>query len=150
MILTGTDKDDYFEITRKNNDETHVKITRIIDGEKDKVIVDRTFNKGITKEIWVYGLDDKDVFEVKGKTNKYIFMRLIGGQDNDSYIIRNGKRIRVYDHRSKKNTIKENKGARIRLTDIYGLNLFDFNKNITKTSLITPALGFNTDDGFLV
>ncbi|NNC49403.1 MAG: phosphoesterase, partial [Flaviramulus sp.] len=150
VILTGTDKDDYIEITRVGDNETNVKISRIIDGEKGEVIVDKTFNKNITKEIWVYGLDDKDIFEVTGKANNLIFTRLIGGQENDTYIIKNGRRVKVYDHESKKNTIKENKGAQIRLTDVYNLNLFDFNKNIVKSSVITPAIGFNPDDGFLL
>ena len=151
VILTGTDKDDYIEVTRTGDKETHVKISRIKDGEKADVLVDRTFNKDITKELWIYGLDDKDVFEVKGKANNPIFIRLIGGQDNDTYIIKNGRRTKVYDHESKPNTIETHKGGgSIRLTDVYKLNLFDFNKNITQTSLITPAIGFNPDDGFLV
>ncbi|NNC45179.1 MAG: phosphoesterase, partial [Winogradskyella sp.] len=150
VILTGTDKDDYIEVKRTGNNETHVKISRIIDGEKADVLVDRTFNKDITKEMWIYGLDDKDIFEVSGKANNPIFIRLIGGQENDTYIIKNGRRIKVYDHESKKNTVQEKNGGTIRFTDVYKLNLFDFNKNITKTSLITPAIGFNPDDGFLV
>lgn len=150
VILTGTDKDDYIEVKRTGDNETHVKISRIIGGEKGEVIVDKTFNRAITKEMWIYGLDDKDIFEVTGKANNPIFIRLIGGQENDTYIIKNGRRIKVYDHESKSNTIKENKGAKIRLTDVYKLNLFDFNKNITKASVITPAIGFNPDDGFLL
>ena len=150
VILTGTDKDDYIEVTRIGDNQTHVKISRIKDGKKADVLVDKTFNKDTTKEIWIYGLDDKDVFEVTGKAKNLIFTRLIGGQENDTYIIKNGKRIKVYDHESKPNTIKENKGATIRLTDVYNLNLFDFNKKITKNSVITPTIGFNPDDGFLV
>ncbi len=147
VILTGTDKDDYIEITRIADNETHVKISRIIDGEKAEVIVDKTFHKDVTKEIWVYGLDDKDIFEVTGKANNLIFTRIIGGQENDTYIIKNGRRVRVYDHESKLNTIQENRGANIRLTDVYKLNLFDYKKNIVKNSVITPAIGFNPDDG---
>jgi Calcineurin-like phosphoesterase/Haemolysin secretion/activation protein ShlB/FhaC/HecB len=148
VVLTGTDKDDYIEVTRTSDNETHVKISRIIDGEKGEVIVNKTFNRDITKEIWIYGLDDKDIFEVSGKANNLIFTRLIGGQENDTYIIKNGRRIKVYDHKSKNNTVKENKGADIKFTDVYNLNLFDFNKNITKSSTITPNMGFNPDDGF--
>jgi len=150
VILTGTDKDDYIEVTRIGDKETHVKISRIKDGKKGEVVVDKTFNRDVTKEMWIYGLDDKDVFEVSGKANNPIFTRLIGGQENDTYIVKQGRRIKIYDHESKPNTIKENKGAQIRLTDVYKLNLFDFNKNITKTSVITPAIGFNPDDGFLL
>ena len=150
VILTGTDKDDYIEVTRTGDMETHVKISRIIDGEKGEVIVDKTFNRDTTKEMWIYGLDDKDVFEVSGDGRNPIFIRLIGGQENDTYKIKNGSNIKVYDHESKKNTIEENKGAVVRFTDVYKLNLFDFNKNIVKNTVITPAIGFNPDDGFLL
>lgn len=148
VILTGTDKDDYIEVERVGDRETRVKISRIIEGEKGEVIVDRTFNSNLTKEMWIYGLDDKDVFEVYGKASNPIFVRLIGGQNNDVYKIKNGQRIKIYDHESKENTIEENKGATIRFTDVYNLNLFDFNKNIVKNASIAPAIGYNPDDGF--
>ncbi|SFZ89390.1 Calcineurin-like phosphoesterase [Flaviramulus basaltis] len=150
VILTGTDKDDFIEVIRTGDEETRIIISRIKDGEKEEVIVDKIFNRAITKEIWIYGLDDKDVFEVSGKANNLIFTRLIGGQENDIYRIKNGRRIKVYDHKSKPNTIEENKGADIKFSDTYNLNLFDFNKNIVKTSVITPAIGYNPDDGFLL
>jgi len=147
VIVTGTDKDDYFEINRIGDNETNVKISRIKDGKKGEVLVDRTFNKNITKELWIYGLDDDDVFEVTGKANNLIFTRIIGGQNNDTYIIKNGRRVRVYDHKSKPNTIQENNGAKINFTDIYNNNLFDFNKNIKKLGAITPSIAYNPDDG---
>ncbi|WP_055447675.1 metallophosphoesterase [Lacinutrix mariniflava] len=147
VIVTGTDKDDYFEINRIGDNETNVKISRIIGGEKGEVLVDRTFNKDITKELWIYGLDDDDIFEVTGKANNLIFTRIIGGQNNDTYIIKNGRRVRVYDHKSKPNTIQENNGAKINFTDTYNNNLFDFNKNIVKTGSITPSFAYNPDDG---
>ncbi|MEY8850118.1 metallophosphoesterase [Psychroserpens sp. XS_ASV72] len=147
VILCGTDKDDYIEIKRIGDKKTQIIISRIIDGEKGEVLVDRIFDRDVTKEIWVYGLDDKDVFEVTGKANNLIFIRLIGGQENDTYKITSGRRIKVYDHKSKPNTVEENKGASLRFTDVYKLNLFDFQKKITVNSLITPAIGFNPDDG---
>ena len=147
VILTGTDKDDYIEVIRQGNKETRVIISRIKGGEKADVLVDKVFHRDLTKEIWIYGLDDKDIFEVTGKGNNMIFTRLIGGQNNDTYIIKSGRRVKVYDHKSKKNTVEENKGAAIRFTDIYKLNLFDYEKNILTKSIMTPAIGYNPDDG---
>lgn len=147
VILKGTDKDDYIEVIRQGNKETRVIISRIKDGEKADVIVDRVFNRDITKEIWIYGLDDKDIFEVTGKGDNLIFTRLIGGQNNDTYIIKSGRRVKIYDHESKPNTIEEKKGGFTRFTDVYKLNLYDFKKNIVYNSVITPAIGFNPDDG---
>ena len=150
VILTATDKDDYIEITRTADKETRVQIWRIKDGEKADVIVDRTYHRDITKEIWVYGLDDKDVFEVNGKANNLIYTRLIGGQGNDTYKINNGRRIKVYDHKSKKNTVETNKGGQLKFTDNYNSNLYNFKKFISKTSVVTPSIGFNPDDGFKI
>lgn len=149
-IITATDKDDYIEINRIADKQTQVKISRIKNGKKGEVIIDRIFHRDTTKELWIYGLDDKDIFEVTGKGKKPIFTRLVGGQNNDTYIIKNGKGIKVYDHKSKKNTIAENHGANIKLTDNYQLNLFDYQKYILKTNTITPSFGFNPDDGFML
>ncbi|WP_242084375.1 metallophosphoesterase [Aestuariivivens sediminis] len=150
VILTGTDKDDYIEVLREGDNKTRIIISRIIGGEKGEIMVDRLFNRDETKEIWIYGLDDKDVFEASGKGSNLIFIRLIGGQGNDTYIMNNGRRIKIYDHKSKTNTVKENKGAHIKLTDVYNLNLFDFNKHIVRANVIAPTIGFNPDDGFLL
>lgn len=150
VILTGTDKDDYIEVIRQGNKETRVVISRIKGGEKADVLVDKVFHRDVTKELWIYGLDDKDIFEVSGKGNNLIFTRLIGGQENDTYIIKSGRRVKVYDHESKPNTVKENKGAFIRFTDVYKLNLFDFKKNITHNKVTTPAIGYNPDDGISI
>ena len=150
VILTGTDKDDFIEINRIADNKTKVTIWRNKDGEKADVIVDRVFDKSITKELWIYALDDDDIIEVKGKANNLIFTRIIGGQNNDKYIIKNGRRVHVYDHKTKPNEIVENKGAKISLTDIYNNNLFDFQRNIVKSNILAPSIGYNPDDGILL
>ena len=39
----------------------------------------RTYSHLDTKEIWIYGLDDEDVFEVSGKAKNLIKIRIVGG-----------------------------------------------------------------------
>lgn len=148
QVVTGTNKDDYFEITRLPEGKTNIKTYRIKNGEKGVVMVDRTFVANETKEIWVYGLDDDDVFEVKGKGNQPIFIRIMGGQNNDVYKIANGRKVKVYDQKSKKNTIEQKGGATFRFTDNYDFNTYDPKKQIQSVNLILPALGYNPDDGF--
>ena len=150
VILTGTDKDDYIEIIRSGNKETTVKIGRIKGGDKSDILVNRVLNRDITKEIWIYGLDDKDVFEVSGNAKHPIKIRIIGGQENDSYNIKNGRRITVYDHKTKKNTIVKNNGARLKFTNVYNNNIFDYQKYINQFYITTPNIGYNPDDGFLL
>src|SRR5690606_23391179 len=146
-ILKGTDKDDIIEVTRTDNKETNVKIYRNKGGEKADLMVDKTFHADITREIWIYGLDDDDIFEVKEKAKNPIRIRIIGGQNNDIYRIHEGKKVIIYDHKSKKNTVELNKGAKEKFTDVYENNIFTFDKDIYKTRTFLPNIGYNPDDG---
>lgn len=150
VILTGTDKDDYIEVIRASKGRTRIKISRIIDGEKGEVIVDRTFVKDLTRDIWIYGLDDDDIFEVTGDEDDLIYVRLVGGLGNDVYRIKEGRRTKIYDHYSKENTIEERNGVNVKTTDVYNLNLFDFNKNISSSGGLGPKAGYNPDDGLFL
>lgn len=146
-VLTGTDKDDYILVERVGKGLTRVRMYRIKDGEKADLMIDKTFDKEESGEIWIYGLDDDDVFEVTGEARDPILVRLIGGQNNDIYKIKSGRKIHVYDHKRKKNTIEEKGGADFHFTDLYGVNVFDYKKDKYKASTILPGIGFNPDDG---
>ncbi|WP_299396582.1 metallophosphoesterase [uncultured Gelidibacter sp.] len=150
VVLTGTDKDDYFEITRLGNGLTQVKVSRLKDGGISEPFIDQTFDRKVTKELWIYGLNDHDQFIVNGKGDDLIFTRIIGGQGNDIYDIKEGKRVKIYDHKSKENTVLSKSGAKVKFTDVYNLNLFNFEKNRTKGTALTPNLSYNPDDGFLL
>ena len=149
VVLKGTDKDDHFEITREE-EGTRVQISRIKGGEIQEPYVDRLLSPSETKEIWIYGLDDDDTFHVSGKGKKPILTRIVGGQNNDSYTIDDGRRIKIYDHKEKPNTIVKKGGATIRQSSIYKHNTYDFNKTITKINTVLPFIGANPDDGFII
>ncbi|WP_417363953.1 metallophosphoesterase [Galbibacter sp.] len=148
-ILHATDKDDYIEVIRSGPKETRVVIRRIKKGEKADLIVDKTYHKDVTKELWIYGLDDKDVFEVKGQGKQPILVRLIGGQNRDTYKIRYGKKVRFYDFKSKDNIVELNNGGTKRFTDKYDNNIFTFGKSNYSTYTLLPSLGYNADAGFI-
>ena len=149
-VVTGTDKDDWFEINYLNNSKTEVSVYRIIDGEKKKRYFHKIFNKEDTKEIWAYGLDDDDRFIVKGKGKGSIKVRLIGGQNNDVYDIGEGRGTYIYDHKSKKNTFKEVSKARVRLTDNYEINTYQPLRIKSNVNQLLPTIGFNPDDGLKI
>ncbi|RMB59563.1 phosphoesterase [Dokdonia sinensis] len=149
VILTGTDKDDHFEITR-NESETRVQISRIKDGNIQKPFVDRTIKASDTNEIWIYGLDDDDTFHVSGEGKRPIKMKIVGGQNNDVYDIEDGRRLKVYEHKTKPNTIKQRGGANFKFSNIYNFNTYDPQRKISSSNSILPAIGFNPDDGFLI
>jgi hypothetical protein len=148
-VVTGTDKDDWFEINCLSNEAVEISAYRIIGGEKEKQFYHKVFRKGITKEVWVYGLDDSDRFVVKGDFRAAVKIRLIGGQNNDRYEVRDRNRnVEIYDFKSKKNTFKETKGAHIHLLDDYDVNTYRPLDIRASSNQILPTLGYNPDDGF--
>jgi hypothetical protein len=118
VILTGSDKEERFVIKRLPEGHTQV----IIYDTRDTTEVEvhnRIYDRKLTKEIWLYGLDGNDIFEAAGKPDKPITVRLIGGQNNDTYTIENGRKIKVYDFKSKENTYNVDKKTKLILTDDY-------------------------------
>ena len=146
QVITGTQKDDWFDIERLQNGQTKITAFRIKKGEKGSIFHQRTYTNKNTKEIWIYGLDDDDTFVVKGDAKNVIRIRIVGGQNNDTYNILNGKKVNIYDFKTKKNTFTTNKG-KVKLTDNYETNVYDYKKLKNNQNVTTPTIGFNPDDG---
>ncbi len=146
-VITGTDKDDYFNIVSLPNGEVEVRAYRIKGGEFTDLFFHKTYNPNFTKEIWIYGLDDDDEFEVNTATSK-IKVRIAGGQNNDIYkVSEDSKKVFVYDFKSKNNTFDEAYGGKIKRVDDYQVNTYEFLKVNASNNQIFPTIGFNPDDG---
>ena len=148
VTIRGTDKPDYFEIEALPNKKTNIKIYSIKKGEKDQLLHDRIHFDHESKEIWVYGLDGKDMFKVTGK--QHIKLRIVGGQNNDTYIVENGSKVHIYDHKTKKNNFESAKKAKIHKTDEYAINTYDYKKHKYNTNQSIPTIGANPDDGLRI
>ncbi len=154
QIIEATDKDDIIEVTRQDDGKTTVKMFRSFDEEPNKLLVERIFNSNDTKELWIYGLNGSDSFSVRNEISenarkeKSIFIRLIGGNDTDTYDIKEGKKIKVYEHKTLENNIVEEGGANFKLTDLYNLNMYDYRKQVEISNDISLTIGYNPDDGF--
>ncbi len=145
VLVTGTDKDDWFIITRKPGGITNVSGYRIIKGEKGPKFWDSDYDEAVTSEIWIYGLNDQDIFEAEGEGDGKLKIKIIGGRDNDTYRIKNPNNIRVFDQKTKKNTF-ETPVSRS-LSDNYDLNTYFFKKNRRDISRMIPLLGYDPDNG---
>ncbi|MBT8301664.1 MAG: metallophosphoesterase [Maribacter sp.] len=148
-IVTGTDKDDYFTISQLPDQKTLVVGNRIKNGKKGEVFFNKTFDPKITKEIWLYGLDDDDQFEVHEKKGR-IKIRLVGGQNNDVYDVIDSRGVYIYDHKVKKNTFKNIKTAKMRLTNEYETNTYQPIQLKSSSNQFIPTIGSNPDDGFKI
>ncbi len=148
-VVRGTDKDDWFEIERMPDGQTKVTGYRIKKGEKGPVFHEKIYEAESTKEIWVYGLDDDDYFHVAGQGDHPIKLRMVGGSNNDSYEVVNGKKAHIYDFKSKPNTLITKKGKQ-HIRDDYENNNYDYRKPKYNVNAILPIIGINPDDGLKI
>ncbi len=145
-VVKGTHKDDWFDVVRLPDGKTKVASYRIKGGEKADVMHERVYDKAITKEIWIYGLDDDDIFEVSGNGKSPIKLRLIGGQNKDVYGVKNGKKVKIYDYKSKESEFLTQHGTK-KLTDDYDTNVYNYKKLKYNSNQFYPKIGANPDDG---
>ncbi len=148
QTITGTDADDIFEISRLPEGKTQIKVFSSINGKKADTLIDRTFYHTDTKEIWIYGLGGADSFTVEGDEKDLIFLRIIGGHGKDTFALKNGRRVKVYDIASTENVVKEKNGGVLRFTDVYTLNTYDYRRQSDRSHDVLTGVGFNPDDGF--
>ncbi|MEP2280529.1 metallophosphatase [Maribacter sp.] len=144
QVVTGTQKADKFTITRLADGKTSVKIDR-----KDLGLLNHTFSKDLTKEIWLFGLDGKDEFLVEGNGDHPIKIKIVGGKKHDTYDFKNTKNVKLYDYKDKENTIV-NKRSKKWLVNDYDINNYDHKKVKHNFNQQLPLIAVNPDDGLKV
>lgn len=149
VVIHGTHKKDKIEITRLPQGKTNVIVKRIKSSGKEPIYFERTFDKKDTKEIWIYGLNNDDIFEVSGKGDNEIMIRLIGGYGDDVFDISNTKKLKVYDWKHEKATFT-NKIPAKQFTPLYETNMYSYREFKENSNVLFPYLGFRTDDGVLI
>ncbi|MGY8914189.1 MAG: ShlB/FhaC/HecB family hemolysin secretion/activation protein [Flavobacteriales bacterium] len=146
VAVHGTEKDDQITVTRLPEGKTRVVIRRLLSDAPNEVMFDRTFDSSITKELWLYGLGDKDEFIVEGEGDREVFIRMIGGYGKDTYKIENKKALKVYDWKSEESEFEDIVPSK-QLTNSYDTNTFHWRQFTENTNMLLPNIGFRTDDG---
>lgn len=145
-IVFATDHKDSILITRLPMGRTKVELFE--PGiEETGPYFQKVYHLEMTKEIRIYGLNGKDRFVVTGEGDRPILPRLIGGDGEDDYVIRNGIRVRIYDFHDQSVNVKQAKKASVRLSRNYGLNRYDYRKPAFNDFYYYPLAGYNPDNG---
>ena len=145
--ITGSRQNEYFDVNG-NNEVTKVNVYKITSGGKTKgtPIYSRTFNTNETREIRLYGLSGKDVYNITG--DQKIRIRIIGGDEKDSITkTGNGKRLHVYDDAD---DIPHLSNTRIHLLKDSAGHAFDFDDFFPDRKALSPAAGYDDDDRLYV
>ncbi len=144
--IVGTEKRDRFVVKRQNDGATEV----VVYDETEKGWEERfrhAYPRKETREIWLYGLGGEDVFEVNDGGRPGAKVRLVGGSEDDTYHIQNGRRVLVYDSPKPETSIETDGRARLSMTYDYDLNRYDYRRPKYSYLGKLPYLGYNPDDG---
>ena len=150
--VVGSEKDDLFEVVRKNDNETEVKVYRMRK-EGKQLTYQRTFYTDETKEIRLFGLDDEDVFNITGTVNRGIRIRVIGGLGTDKFVNKSkGGETFIYDAEEEKSVLEitsqtKNKISNRRVFNLYNRKDFHYEYDFL---MPFPLIGFNPDDGLFL
>ncbi|MGB6150370.1 MAG: BamA/TamA family outer membrane protein [Pricia sp.] len=143
-VIRGTEDNDEFIIDRKPGGVTEISILK-----DSKTVFNHTYDAEATKEIWIYGLDGEDTFKTRGKGKNPIKIKVLGGEEDDTYDFGNTRKIKLYDFKSKDNTITNPKSKKW-LTDAYDINTYDYQKRKYTSNVVLPSVGYDGDTGFRI
>ena len=155
--VVGTNKRDYFKVNHLENGDMKVEVYKLSSkkGETKELKYQRLFKYGETKEVRLYGLANKDRFDISGNSDKGIKLHMIGGKgedcfNDDSQISGCSKKNIIYDRSDKQNEFNIGKESRLKLSkdtlnNYYDRKLYKYNRNIPLASI-----GYNIDDGLIL
>jgi len=152
--VVGSNKREHFEVKRIANGSVQVNVRNTKKGTNEygnRLYYQRTFNPKETKEIRLYGLEGKDVFQISGEAKKSIKIRVIGGPDpdmvsDDSKVAKGGKKTLIYE---KGNKSKLDLGEEAKMVDHWNKELYDYDRHRFGFNRYFPiaAIGYNSDLG---
>lgn len=149
--IPASDKREKFEITNQPDGQLNVTIHKYKDEKEGKITYQRTFDPKVTEEIRLYGFDGKDLFAVHGDHSSSIKVRMIGGDDEDSFAIDSNVHdkgnLYVYDRSDEKNNLPKSSQAHIRTSKDTSVN--QYNPKSFKYNFLQPLIlgSYNKDYG---
>lgn len=150
--IPASDKTEYFDVKQEEDGKVRVHIFNIKkDGTKGRRFFNRTFDPLVTKEIRLFGLGGKDVFDVHGKNESPIKLRMVGGDEVDEFKISENvpdkSGLFIYDRSDETNVLPPKGYAKLRLAKDSAVNQFNKNGFLYDRKGVLVDGNYNIDQG---
>jgi len=147
--LAGTVNPDKFVVT-KTGHSVNVKQYKLDKNkENPELVFEKDYDDSQTKELWIYGLEDDDIYEVSGEGKPKMTIRLVGGYNHDVYNVADGSRVKIYDFKSQKNTYNAGSATK-NISDDYDINTYNYKHPKFNYFAGYPNIDYNPDDGVII
>jgi len=150
--VVGSNDKEYFDVLRNEDGTVQVLGANLTADKKqgDNVFYNRTFSPEETDEIRLYGLDGADVFSIRGKSEKSILIRIIGGPGKDKISdTSTGGKTLIYEKSKKFEIQMGEESVKMSPSD---QNLYNYNRTAFAydTYFPLPYLSYDVDRQFVI
>lgn len=149
--VLGSNKKELFTVTPAGDGYRVQVFKRNKATDSASLMYDRTFHRGETDEVRLYGFNNDDIFNVDPAVSSRIRLRIIGGRGLDTFNVRGNVKNYVYDVYRDSNYVQAHNRSKIYIDDDPNRNQFKlsgFQYNINRFPTIN--IGYNPDDRLLV
>jgi hypothetical protein len=149
--IVMSDKHEEFVVSAVAPDSSRVVVYKTTkEGERRKVLYDRTFSRDRTRELRLYGMGGNDRFSIP-ETGSKIYLHVVGGAGEDRFegSARTPGRVYFYDTTGGM-TVEDPGDAQSRLSQDPLVNRYDKHDSKYNSILATLLIGANKDDGFYI
>lgn len=147
--LAGTADPDKFVITKNGRSVLVQQYKLGKKKDKNELVFEKKYEDSKTKELWIYGLEDDDVYDVVGTGRPRMNIRLIGGNNHDVYNVADGRKVKIYDFESQKNTYNAGNATK-NIADDYDINTYNYKHPKYNAFAGYPNFDYNPDDGVII
>ncbi|WP_229212549.1 BamA/TamA family outer membrane protein [Dyadobacter soli] len=156
--VVGSNKAEYFKVMREANGQVRVNVYNVSKQNRQadtaKIYYQRVFDPSETREIRLNGLGGDDVFDVQGKSEQSILVRIISGGGDDyisdqSEVRKGGKQTLIYEKDPNPHHELGSEAREVKPTDE---RYYEYDRNAFKYNTYLPValLNYNPFTGFAV
>ncbi len=155
--VLGSQKSDWFRVERLPGKRVRVQLSEDSTYREEHILYDRTFQKKETRSVILYGMGGEDHFQVVGKNQGGMKVRMIGGPGKDTFRDRSRGLYWIpknlfYDARSEEREVEAGPGTGTRFTKDPRMTTFnpiavDQDNPVLR---ILPKFSINPDDGLVI
>jgi hypothetical protein len=150
--INGSNQSEFFHLSNDSG-RLNVKVYKISKKDRDttSLIYNRSFEKKVTDELRIYGLNGDDKFYIDNDVSSRIKVRIIGGKGTDTFNIAGNNRTHIYDLSTENNMVLQDRRVNNHFSSDVNVNSFnDSRYQYDRVHIPRVNAGFNAEDGILL
>lgn len=152
VTVHGSNQSEFFHISNDDG-KMNLKVYKINKDKRDTtyLLYNRTFDRKVTDEIRLFGLNGDDKFYIDGDVSSRIKVRIVGGKGQDTFHIAGNNKTHIYDLSTEKNVLLKERKTNNHFSSDVNINNFNDNRyQYDRVHVPRVNAGFNAEDGILL